>query len=91
MRINNLSDVKAELSKVYDRLDSGQMEIKDADSRANVLGKYIKADALEFAKEVFRANRATPMHLVDQQPLIAGEKDRKRDEPGVRRNVLKDD
>lgn len=78
MRINNLTDVKTELSSVYERLDSGAMEIKDADSRANVLGKYIKADALEFAKEVFRANRATPMHLVDHQLLIAGEKDRKK-------------
>jgi hypothetical protein len=72
--MKNLDDVQAKMSDLYTQVESGAMDLKQADSLANIAGKYLKAEQLKLAKEVFAANQPMPPRLIDNQLLIAGEK-----------------
>ena len=55
--MKSLEDVKRDMSRLYEEVRLGQTDLKTAGELANITGKYLKATQLEFAKEVFLANR----------------------------------
>lgn len=56
--MKTLNDVKQDMSTLYDELRKGTVELKHAAELANIAGKFLKAEQLELAKEVFGAARA---------------------------------
>lgn len=56
--MKTLNDVKADMSALYEELRSGKVEIKQAAELANITGKYLKAEQLQLAREVFESNIA---------------------------------
>lgn len=58
-----LSDVKADMSALYNQVRDGVCDLKLAAELANITGKYLKAVQLEFARDVFLSNKAEP-HLL---------------------------
>ena len=55
--MKTLNDIKQDMSTLYDELRNGSVEIKTASELANIAGKYLKAEQLELAKEVFLNNQ----------------------------------
>ncbi len=51
--MKTLSDVKQDMSELYDQLKSGQVDLKTAAELANISGKFLKAEQLELATAVF--------------------------------------
>jgi hypothetical protein len=51
-----LDDVKADMSELYEQLRAGTCEVKLASELANIAGKYLKAEQLKLAREIFAAN-----------------------------------
>lgn len=74
--MNSLDDVQEKMSALYDQVESGAVELKLADSLANIAGKYLKAEQLKFAKEVFRSNKPLPFPSA-QQLLVTGGKSKR--------------
>lgn len=56
--MKTLEDVKLDMSELYEQVRSGDVDVKLAGELTNITGKYLKASALEFAREVFTANQA---------------------------------
>jgi len=54
--MKTLDDVKADMSALYEELKRGDVEIKQAAELANITGKYLKAEQLQLAREVFENN-----------------------------------
>jgi len=61
--MKTLKDIKQDMSELYEVLKAGQVDIKVASELANISGKFLKAEQLEFAKEVFRARQTRPAIL----------------------------
>jgi hypothetical protein len=59
--MKTLDDVKADMSDLYEELRAGKVEIKQAAELANITGKYLKAEQLMLAREIFEANTAPPV------------------------------
>jgi hypothetical protein len=57
--MKSLDDIKQDLSDLYDALAKGEIELKQAMELANVAGKFLKAEQLVLAREVFLSNRPT--------------------------------
>ena len=57
MATKTLSDVKADMSDLYEQVKSGNTDLRLASELANITGKYLKAVQLELAKEVFHESR----------------------------------
>lgn len=51
--MKTLNDIKQDMSTLYDQLRDGEVEIKTASELANITGKFLKAEQLELAKEIF--------------------------------------
>ena len=51
--MKTLDDVKQDMSDLYEDLKSGKTELKMASELANVAGKFLKAEAMILAREVF--------------------------------------
>ena len=54
--MKTLKDVKQDMSNLYDELKSGKIDVKTASELANISGKYLKAEQLELAREIFTKN-----------------------------------
>ena len=69
--MKNLNDIKADMSALYEELKAGTVEIKQAAELANITGKYLKAEQLQLAREVFEQNMADrkPKNIAPQQTL----------------------
>lgn len=52
-----LDDVKADMSQLYDQVKSGACDLRLAGEMANITGKFLKAEQLILAREVFLANQ----------------------------------
>ena len=63
--MKTLKDIKQDMSELYEVLKAGQVDIKVASELANISGKFLKAEQLEFAKEVFRARQVRPAILIN--------------------------
>jgi hypothetical protein len=51
-----LTDIKGDMSALYEEVRNGETDLKLAGELANIAGKWLKADQLEFAREVFLQN-----------------------------------
>lgn len=56
--MKSLDDVKEEMSKLYDQVANGSCDLKHADTLANIAGKYLKAEQLQLAKDIFLADKS---------------------------------
>lgn len=56
--MKNLTDVKKDMSDLYDKVKNGQIELKVASELANITGKFLKAEQLELAKAVFLQDKS---------------------------------
>jgi hypothetical protein len=59
--VKNLDDIQSDMSALYDTLLEGSIEIKVAAELANIAGKFLKAEQLKLAREIFLSgqNRIT--------------------------------
>ncbi len=51
--MKTLSDIKQDMSDLYDQVRAGQVDLKTAGELANISGKFLKAEQLELAREIF--------------------------------------
>lgn len=56
-KTKSLDDIKSDMSELYEQLRSGTVEVKLAAELANITGKYLKAEQLQLAREIFSANQ----------------------------------
>ena len=57
--MSTLTTIKTNLASLYDAVLNGTVNIKTAGELANIAGKQIKIEQLEFAKEVFAKDKPT--------------------------------
>lgn len=50
-----LTDIKQDMSTLYDAIMDDSIDLKKAAEAANVAGKFLKADQLELARDIFGA------------------------------------
>lgn len=65
MTTKTLADVKADMSELYEQVKNRQINPKVAAELANVAGKFLKAEQLELAREVFLNSRSSPVKVID--------------------------
>jgi hypothetical protein len=51
--MKTLNDIKEDMSLLYDQVKNGVVEVKTASELANIAGKYLKAEQLSLAREMF--------------------------------------
>lgn len=51
--MKTLDDIKRDMSLLYDQVKNGVVEVKTASELANIAGKYLKAEQLQLAREMF--------------------------------------
>jgi hypothetical protein len=56
--MKSLNDIKSDMSDLYEALKAGTVDLKVASELANISGKFLKAEQLQLAREVFMENRA---------------------------------
>jgi hypothetical protein len=54
--MKSLDDVKADMSDLYAQVRDGAIELKVASELANITGKFLKAEQLKLAREIFVSN-----------------------------------
>ena len=63
--MKTLVDIKRDMSALYDDLRAQTIEVKAASELANIAGKYLKAEQLILAREIFESNLAKKLdHVV---------------------------
>jgi len=55
--MKNMNDVRQQMSELYDQLKAGEIDIKTASELANITGKFLKAEQLELARDIFLNNQ----------------------------------
>lgn len=55
--VKTLDDVKADMSELYSEVRDGTIELKVASELANITGKFLKAEQLKLAREIFTAHQ----------------------------------
>ena len=65
--MKNLNDIKSDMSELYEAVKNGSVDLKVASELANISGKFLKAEQLQLAREVFLSNRAEPL-TINHQP-----------------------
>ena len=55
--MKTLSDIKQDMSDLYDQVRAGQVDLKTAGELANISGKFLKAEQLQLAREIFLSNK----------------------------------
>lgn len=55
--MKTLSDIKQDMSDLYEQVRAGQVDLKTAGELANISGKFLKAEQLELAREIFLSNK----------------------------------
>jgi hypothetical protein len=61
--MKTLNDIKQDMSDLYDGVASGTMELKTASELANIAGKFLKAEQLDLAREIFLSGRTNTSML----------------------------
>ena len=61
--MKTLIDIKQDMSELYDALKAGEVDIKIAGELANISGKFLKAEQLELAKDIFMSNRSKTISI----------------------------
>jgi hypothetical protein len=55
--MKTLHDIKQDMSELYDQVKLGQVDLKTAGELANISGKFLKAEQLELARDIFMNNK----------------------------------
>ena len=55
--MKNMNDVRQQMSDLYDQLKAGEIDLKTASELANITGKFLKAEQLELARDIFLNNQ----------------------------------
>lgn len=55
-KAKTLDDIKIDMSRLYDEVNNGTTELKTAAELANIAGKYLKAEQLQLAREIFASS-----------------------------------
>lgn len=67
VKAKTLDDLNLDMSRLYDGLNAGEVDLKVAQELANIGGKLLKIQALMWAKEVFvRDPRTAPLSLPER-------------------------
>jgi len=56
--MKTLDNIKQDMSTLYEALLAGTIDLKVASELANISGKFLKAEQLQLAREVFLDNKA---------------------------------
>jgi hypothetical protein len=54
-KTKTLEDVKQDMSELYEEVKNGTTELRTASELANIAGKYLKAEQIKLAREIFAA------------------------------------
>jgi hypothetical protein len=65
--MKNLSNIKQDMSELYEALKAGAVDLKVASELANISGKFLKAEQLQLAREVFMENRANRQSAIPKE------------------------
>jgi hypothetical protein len=65
--MKTLTDIKQDMSELYDALKAGEVDIKIAGELANISGKFLKAEQLELAKDIFMSNRSRTLTIENKE------------------------
>lgn len=68
--MKTLNDIKQDMSTLYDEVRGGTVELKHASELANIAGKYLKAEQLELAREIFSSEKKQ-LKLVKKDEVAA--------------------
>ena len=70
--MKTLADIKQDMSDLYDALILGEIDVKTASELANISGKYLKAEQLDLAREIFTRSIGMPVTIskLDDVDLI---------------------
>lgn len=55
--VKSLEDIQVDMSELYDQVRDGVVELKAAGEMANIAGKFLKAEQLKLAREIFTSQR----------------------------------
>lgn len=55
--MKSMDDVKKNMGVLYDEVRSGKTDLKTASELANIAGKYLKAEQLQLAREIFVSDK----------------------------------
>jgi hypothetical protein len=75
--MKTLNDIKNDMSDLYEQLKSGTTELKTASELANIAGKYLKAEQLDLAREIFMANQPKAIPSNDSKTIDMSARKRK--------------
>lgn len=57
LKMKTLQDIKQDMGDLYEQLKNNTIDVKSASEMANVAGKFLKAEQLILARDVFLNNR----------------------------------
>ncbi|MEO6710809.1 MAG: hypothetical protein ABI054_06095 [Planctomycetota bacterium] len=69
--MKTLDDVKADMSRLYDEVNAGSAELKTAAELANIAGKYLKAEQLQLAREIFLSHIGKTRRIAGDESAAA--------------------
>lgn len=69
MPVKTLEDIQVDMSQLYDQVRDGEVELKAAGELANIAGKFLKAEQLKLAREIFVSAKLPRMN-VDLTDLV---------------------
>lgn len=55
--IKTLVNIQEDMSELYDQVKGGDVDLKAASELANIAGKFLKAEQLILAREIFTSQR----------------------------------
>jgi hypothetical protein len=55
--MKTLIDIKQDMSELYDAVKAGTVDLKTAGELANISGKFLKAEQLALARDIFINNK----------------------------------
>lgn len=55
--MKTLDDVKSDMSDLYEQVKAGEADLKTAAELANITGKFLKAEQLKLAREIYEYNQ----------------------------------
>ena len=61
--MKTLNDIKHDMSALYEELRDGKCELKTASELANIAGKFLKAEQLDLAREIFLSGKPKPLAI----------------------------
>lgn len=59
------------MSELYDAVKGGHIDLRSASELANIAGKFLKAEQLRLAREIFLSDKS-PRQIEDQTKVING-------------------